>query len=79
MAVAAAVIIVGATTVFAEEIIRRFHGADGSEIQYSESGNERSVTIENVYTDYVKVLNGRVYFVLGDIQIDVTDDTDTCK
>lgn len=74
VAVAAAVVIVGATTVFAEEIIKRFYGADGSEIQYSESENERSVTIENVHTDYVKVINGRVYFVLGDIQIDVTDE-----
>ena len=32
------------------------------------------VTFENVHTDYVNVINGRVYFTLGDIQIDVTDE-----
>lgn len=74
VAIAAAVVLVGATTAFAEEIIRRFHGADGSEIQYSESENERSVTIEKAHTDYIKVADGRVFFVLGDIQIDVTDE-----
>lgn len=74
VAAAAAVVIVGAATAFAEEMIRKFYGADGSEIQYSESENEISVTIENVHADYIKVIDGRVYFVLGDIQIDVTDE-----
>lgn len=32
------------------------------------------VTFENVHTDYVNVINGKVYFTLGDIQIDVTDE-----
>lgn len=72
--IAAAVVLVGATTVFAEEIVRRFHGADGSEIMYSESENERTVTIEKVHADYIKVTDDRVYFVLDDIQIDVTDE-----
>ena len=74
VAIIAAVAVLGATTVFADEIIKRFYSADGSEILYSESENERSVTFENVHADYAKVINGRLYFVLGDIQIDVTDE-----
>lgn len=74
VAIIISVAVVGVTTVFAEEIIKRFYGADGSEIQYRETENERSVYIENVHTDYVKVVNGRLYFVIDDIQIDVTDE-----
>ncbi|MBP1559768.1 MAG: hypothetical protein J6C96_00790, partial [Oscillospiraceae bacterium] len=70
VAIIAAVAVLGATTVFADEIIKRFYSADGSEILYSESENERSVTFENVHADYAKVINGRLYFVLDDIQID---------
>ena len=45
-----------------------------TDLQYSETENERLVSFENVHAEYVKVINERLYFVLGDVQIDVTDE-----
>lgn len=56
------------------------HTADGTVVTYEETDNERKFTIENIGDEsYTKVEDGRLYFVISNEIIDITDscsDTD---
>lgn len=57
------------------------HVADGNVVTYEDTDNERKFTIENTIGDkgYTKVEDGRLYFVISNEIIDITDscsDTD---
>lgn len=53
-----------------------FHLANGGEVTYEENSEGNSLTFSMMTDDdngYTKVENGRLYFVLGDTQEDITD------
>lgn len=50
-----------------------FYTADGKQISYEETDNELRFTIETGDESYTKVENGRLFFVLGNKCIDITN------
>lgn len=63
----------GAIVHAAGYITKIFKTANGSEITYEETDNMLKFTIEHVDQDYTRVTDGRLYLVIGDECIDVTD------